>query len=332
MRGEIVAVSARDPDPAVSCDRGVSLMPSAERRRHAPDRTLALIEGGSLVARCSCWWTGTAVHGGFAAGVIGHYAAADAGSASTLLSKACELLASQGVALAIGPMDGNTWRRYRFIVDRGVEPAFFLEPDNPDEWGQHWQRAGFDILATYTSAMNDDLGRADPRTAPALERLRDAGITIRTLDTGRFDAELHDIFRLSLTAFSGNALYTPIAEEEFIEQYRAVLPFVRPELVFLAERDGALVGFMFGLPDVLQARRGGAIDTVILKTVAVDPALGGMGLGGVLMDQVHGTAHGLGFQRAIHALIHETNVSRTLSNRSARTFRRYALFSKRLAA
>lgn len=325
-------MSAQDPDPVVTCDRGVSWIPQAERRLHAPDRTLALVDGGSLVARCSCWWTGTAAHEGSAAGVIGHYAAADGGSANTLLSNACELLASMGVALAVGPMDGNTWRRYRFVVDRGSEPTFFLEPDNPDEWVLHWQRAGFDTLATYTSAVNDDLGRTEPRTAPALERLRNARIRIRTLDTGRLDAELHDIFRLSLTAFSGNALYTPIAEEEFVEQYRAVLPFVRPDLVFLAERDGALVGFMFGVPDVLQAGRGGAIDTVILKTVAVDPVLGGMGLGGVLMDQVHRTAHGLGFRRAIHALIHETNVSRRLSDRTARTIRRYSLFSRRLAA
>src|SRR5262245_10798657 len=264
MKGEIVAVSAHDPDPVVICDRGVSLVPLAERRLHAPDRTLALIDGGSLIARCSCWWTGTAVYEGSAIGVIGHYAAADAGSAHTLLAKACELLASEGTALAVGPMDGNTWRRYRFVVERGVEPTFFLKPDNTDDWVQHWQHAGFATLATYTSAMNDDLGRADPRTAPALERLRDAGISIRTLDTGRLEAELHDLFRLSLAAFKRNALYTPIGEEEFAQQYRAVLPFVRPELVFLAERNNALVGFMFGLPDVLQARRGSAIDTVIL--------------------------------------------------------------------
>jgi GNAT superfamily N-acetyltransferase len=315
----------------VTCDRGVSLVSPAERRLHAPDRALALVEGGSLVARCSCWWTETPIYEGRAVGVIGHYAAADARSADMLLSNACELLASMGAALAVGPMDGTTWRRYRFIVDRGAEPSFFLEPDNPDEWVEHWRRAGFGTLANYTSAMNDDLGRADPRAAPALQRLRDAGVTIRTLDTARLDLELRGIFMLSLAAFKGNFLYTPISEEEFIEQYRAVLPFLRPELVLLAERDGSLVGFMFGLPDLLQARRGGAVDTVILKTVAVDPALGGMGLGGVLMDQAHRTAHGLGFRRAIHALIHETNVSRRLSNRTARTIRHYGLFSKRLA-
>jgi L-amino acid N-acyltransferase YncA len=87
---------------------------------------------------------------------------------------------------------------------------------------------------------------------------------------------------------------------------------------------------MFAFPDLLQARRSVPIDTVILKTVAVDPAMSGMGLGGALTDLVQRSARDLGFRRAIHALIHETNVSRTISGRSARTFRRYALFSRPL--
>jgi GNAT superfamily N-acetyltransferase len=88
---------------------------------------------------------------------------------------------------------------------------------------------------------------------------------------------------------------------------------------------------MFALPDVLQARRSGAVDTVILKTIAVDPAVAGMGLGGVLMDLVQRTARRLGFTRAIHALMHEGNVSRRISHRYARQIRRYALFERRVA-
>jgi GNAT superfamily N-acetyltransferase len=178
--------------------------------------------------------------------------------------------------------------------------------------------------------MSDNLDFEDPRTGATLDRLRKVGITIRTLDTPRPDTELPRIFRLSLTAFSRNVLYTPIAEAEFMGQYHAVLPHVRPELVLLAEKEDALVGFMFAIPDLLQARRSVPIDTVILKTIAVDPAMSGMGLGGALIDLVQRSARDLGFRRAIHALIHETNVSRTISGRSARTFRRYALFSKQL--
>ena len=330
MTQEFVTLSAQDPDFAVTCDRGVSLVPAAERRLHRPDATLLSIVHGSLVARCSCWWAGTAQHDGRHVGVIGHYAAADEVSARALLSRACGLLASNGAATVVGPMDGSTWRRYRFIVDRGVEPPFFLEPDNPEEWPGHWERAGFAPLATYTSAMNDNLKFEDPRTSAALDRLREAGVTIRTLDTRRQETELQRIFELSLSAFSRNVLYTPIAQAEFLEQYHAVLPHVRPELVLLAEKEHALVGFMFAIPDLLQARRGAPIDTVILKTIAVDPAMSGRGLGGALMDLVQRRARDLGFRRAIHALIHETNVSRTISSRSAWTIRRYTLFSRPL--
>lgn len=331
MSRELVTLTAQDADPAITCDRGVALVAEAERRLHAPDRTLLVVDNGSLVARCSCWWTGTARLEERPIGVIGHYAAADAAAGGALLSHACALLSANGAAIAVGPMDGTTWRRYRLVVERGAEAPFFLEPDNPDDWPGHWSGAGFAPLATYTSAVNDSLGVEDPRRPAALDRLRAAGISIRTLDTSRTNEELRRIFTLSLSAFSRNFLYTPIGEDEFLAQYQAVLPYVRPELVLSAEKGTALVGFMFALPDLLQARRGGPIDTIIIKTLAVDPAVGGMGLGGTLTDLVQRKAHELGFRRAIHALMHETNVSQKISHHSAHTIRRYALYSKRLA-
>ena len=232
--------------------------------------------------------------------------------------------------MALGPMDGNTWRRYRLIVERGEAPVFFLEPDNPDEWPAQWMRAGFSPVATYTSAMNEDLGQEDRRTDERLVQLARDGIRIRTIDPNRIDEELRRIHRLSLAAFRRNFLYTPLGEREFVAQYHAILPFVRPDLVLLAERQDELLGFMFALPDVLQARRGSAVDTVILKTIAVHPSAAGSGLGSALMDVVQRAARQHGFTRAIHALIHESNTSRRISDRYACTIRRYALFARTL--
>jgi GNAT superfamily N-acetyltransferase len=331
MRHEFLDLSWHDADPAVVCDRGVALTPPADRRRHAPDVHLLAVADSSLVARCSCWWRDTAALDGTRLGVIGHYAAADAAAASAILERACRTLAAAGCKTAVGPMDGTTWRRYRFIVDRGSEPAFLLEPDNADESPRHWRAAGFSPLATYTSAVNVDLTVQNGRAAGAHERLRDAGISIRTFDTSRAIEELRRIFTLSLSAFSRNFLYSPISEAEFLSQYSALLLFVRPELILLAERDGVLVGFLFALPDLLQAERGASLDTVIVKTIAVDPSASAIGLGGVLVDLVQRSAGQMGFRRAIHALMHETNVSRRLSDRYARTMRRYALFSRPLA-
>jgi GNAT superfamily N-acetyltransferase len=330
MALEFLELRPDDPDPSLACDRGEFLVTAADRRLHAPDLHLLATSRGSLVARCSCWWRDAPSLDRQRSGAIGHYAATDSEAGTRLLSRACDVLASVGCTTAIGPLDGTTWRRYRFIVERGPEPVFYLEPDNSDDWPQHWSSAGFSAAATYTSAANDDLAATDPRTSEALSRLTGSGITIRTFDPDRADVELRRMFALSLVSFSRNLLYTPISETEFLAQNNAVLPFVRSELVLLAENSGTLAGFMFALPDVLQARRGEAVDTVILKTIAVHPSVAGRGLGGVLMDLVQRSALQLGFRRAIHALMHETNASRKISGRYARTIRRYALFSRAL--
>ncbi len=321
-----------DPDPTVSVARGVALVPSADRALHAPDRTLLLLDSGVLAGRCSCWWSATPAAPGGRAGLIGHYAAADDRSGTAVLAKACDLLSAHGCEIAVGPMDGNTWRRYRFIVERGSEPPFFLEPEHPDEWPRHWEQAGFAPFAHYTSAINDDLAGGDTSAAAAAARLAHAGIAIRTLDPARMDDELRRIFALSLLAFGRNVMYSPIDEREFVAQYTGLLPYVRPELVLLAEKEDTLAGFMLAVPDLLQAQRTGGIDTVVLKTIAVHPSLTGMGLGGALMGLVQRAARERGFRRAIHALMHEANPSRRISRRSAREFRRYALFARRLSA
>jgi hypothetical protein len=71
------------------------------------------------------------------------------------------------------------------------------------------------------------------------------------------------------------------------------------------------------------------IDTLIIKTVAVAPAMANHGLGGLLVGLVQRRARDLGYRRAIHALMHEQNVSRHISRRYAHTIRRYALYVRR---
>jgi GNAT superfamily N-acetyltransferase len=304
-------------DPAAVARQGSELMLVAE-------------DADRLIARCSLWWSATPVLDGRHAGYIGHFAALDGLAAQGLLKAACAFLSAKGCAQAIGPIDGNTWQRYRLITERGNEPLYFLELDNPDDWPGMFTASGFTPLAQYYSAVNENLPEADPRIPAIAQRLYDLGVIIRPLDVSRFEDELRRVHALSLLSFQNNFLYSPIGEADFLEQYSGIRRFVRPELALLAEKDGELIGFLFAIPDLLRPKYGKPMDTVILKTLAVHPEHGGLGLGSLLMAGAHEAARQLGFTRAIHALFHESNRSGRISGHTARVFRRYTLFARSL--
>jgi hypothetical protein len=257
--------------------------------------------------------------------LIGHFAAANRVAARAALDAACRWLRGQGCASAIGPLDGSTWRNYRFVIESNGQPPFFLEPDHPRDWPCHFIDAGFRLFATYTSSLVERLDDVDRRVARARARHMANGVSIRTLDAREPNATLQQIHALCCRSFAGNLLYTPIAGDEFISQQRRLWPFLDPRLVLLAERDGRLVGFVFALPDHLAPQT----RTLVVKTLAVLPGAA-PGLGAVLVAEVHAGARTLGYTRAVHALMHDGNPSRNISRRYGRPFRRYGLFARTL--
>lgn len=325
-------VQIKTPDECAA--QGGGTLPSFDPQvllRHAPDEHWLLVnDDGAPSARASLWWKNAPPHAMHQLGIIGHFAATDARAGCELLQHAVARLAECGCTLAVGPMDGNTWRRYRLVTERGVEPPFFLDPDNPPDWPTHWTGAGFAPLASYFSALNPDLTREDPQVARAGERLSRLGVRLRPLNTADLEADLRRIYAVSARAFTANLLYTPLSEADFLAQYTALRDRMKPELTLLAELGGEVVGYVFTLPDWQQAARGEAVDTVIVKTVAVLPERRCAGLGAWLVAETQRAARALGYRRAIHALMHESNNSLNLSGRYATPFRRYTLFGKEL--
>jgi hypothetical protein len=297
----------------------------------APDGSWAVSESGELRARCSAWWASTPSLSGKRVGIVGQFAASSIDAARQVLDSACTALSLAGATLAIGPMDGSTWRRYRMVTDGESEPPFFLEPSNPECWPRWMCDAGWRVHTRYFSAVNEDLARVDGAAPAKAERLAAQGVRIRDLDVLHADAELLAMHDVAARAFRDSYLYTPLGAEEFAALYRPILPLVEPRLVSIAEHEGRAVGFCFCVPNTTEHARLGRIESAVLKTFAVLP--GYTGLGGVLAARTNAAAHELGFSRVIHALMHEDNArSRALSTRSAREIRRYALFERRLHA
>src|SRR4030095_15317427 len=98
---------------------------------HRPDEHWVAEEQDRSIAQLSLWWREAPQLAGARVGVIGHYAASSNDAAATLLEHATRRLSAQGCTLAVGPMDGNTWRSYRFVVERGPEQPLLLETHHP---------------------------------------------------------------------------------------------------------------------------------------------------------------------------------------------------------
>jgi len=290
--------------------------------------TLAGTDGTTL-AQADLWWKETPFLEGRKIAAIGGFHAPDSASTRLILDAATAHLKSLGIRTVVGPMDQNTWKKHRFVIERNARPPFFLEPGNPAGYPTWWLEAGFAELSNYSSSIIPLDGTTS--VPPAMkDRILSSGITIENLDPAAFDDELRAIHALSLKSFTNNFLYTPLDENEFLGAYSKIRDRIDPELVKLARRDGQLVGFVFGIPDLAAMQRGDK-PALIVKTLAVDPASRAAGLGSVLVDELHQTGELKGYTEAIHALQHESNTSLKITGRRKGTpFRRYALFSKEL--
>jgi GNAT superfamily N-acetyltransferase len=304
-----------------------------EERPGLPDGAQAQCLVDDAEDACSLWWKDTPAYANHRVGLIGHFSAANEQAGVALLEAACSRLRQEGCTLAIAPMDGNTWRRYRVVTGNGAppeEPPFFLEPRNPAYWPSCFERGGFGPLARYYSSLVQGPLPPDERVTRVAQRAATQGYRIESAASISHDELLHRIYAMSVEIFTGNFLYSPQSWDDYVAQYSRIVPVVRPEFVLLCTRNGEDAGFLFAIPDAAQTQRGVSVDTLIIKTAGVLPAHQGRGLGSVLTQAAHQAAWGAGYRRVIHALMHEANQSNEILSANARRIREYILFSRTL--
>ncbi|MBX3373205.1 MAG: GNAT family N-acetyltransferase [Phycisphaeraceae bacterium] len=317
---------AIDPDGFIGAR---TLIDPLRLGRDAPARHLVIRDSADAAQACCSLWPGrAALPDGRVPALVGHYEALSDEAGLSVLAGAADWCARQGRDLCVGPMDGSTWRRYRFVTGGSAEPAFFMEPANPPAYPQQWTRAGFGPMARYESRVRRTDGPDDADTDADLARLHAMGISIRPIDLERFDEELRAVHALSNRAFAENLLATPIDADGFCAMYAPLRTAIRPEFVLIAEQDGRPVGFLFGLPDLAQHQRGVPVDTVLAKSIAVADEARGRRLGSALLELLRRRARDAGFPRIVYALMHEDNRSLAIVGHRSRPLREYALFGR----
>ena len=291
-----------------------------------------VVDGRRLMAVSSLWTEGVSSFEGHRTALLGHFFAEDEHAGALMLHHAAVRLKEQGYGYLIGPINGSTWRSYRLVTDAGDGDPFFMEYYTPSTWPRIFLGADFKEIATYSSAKcTEKLDHDAPSAAKFEARMTDLKISLRTFNTEEVEAELRAVYELSLRSFSRNFLYTSISFEDFCSIYKGILPYIEPDFFLLAAHEDRLVGFVFGVPDYLQKQRGKPIDTVIIKTLARMPDHKAYsGLGGYLLYQIHKRASSKNMSNVIHALMRDNNAASFISQKSAKTMRRYAVYGKAL--
>jgi GNAT superfamily N-acetyltransferase len=262
-------------------------------------------------------------------GVIGHYEADDDRAGIALLHEAVARLGAAGASLVVGPMDGTTWGRYRLALpapEADDPPPFLTEPVNPPEYTAQFEEAGLMPVSHYVSRIVTDLDALKGRTREAEDRMAAAGYRIEPMNPGRFGGTMDALYDLSLRAYVENPYYSPIRRDAFQAMYDPVRSFLDPELILLAhDAEDAIMGFVFGFPDLLEAGEGRP-RRVVVKSLAVDPDARGDGIGSLLLHELHRHADRRGYEAVIHALMHADSASDRISRHGGEIYRRYALF------
>ncbi len=245
---------------------------------------------------------------------LGAFACETAEAGALAIREAMAVLKAEGFGAVLGPMDGNTWGKHRLVIESDGRAPFLMEPVNPPHYVGAFEQSGLAVVSRYVSAVRPADMLPSAAAAPA-------GLRLRNFDPSRAEQELTRIHALSLEAFADNRFYQPIALEDFLASYRPVLPAVDPELVLVLDDEaGELKGFLFAVPNLVE---GPQTKTVILKTYA-SRVKGG---GSMMANVFHARAKARGFTEVIHALMHESNLSATHSDRTGgKVFRRYALW------
>ena len=284
----------------------------------------------SVRARCSAWWSDTVPLAGERVGAIGHYAAKDSRAGRAVIRQALSGLRSQRCSLAIGPMNGNTWRSYRFVVERGNAKPFFLEPTNPNSWPEDFTECGFNPMSRYVSELNPDITTRQPELGTLRQKMKRLGVEITTINSEDADEDLDGIYDVICESFKDSFLYTSLDRAAYRSIYAPLLPKMDPRLMLVAKHEGRVVGFIFSPPDYLQGAAGNSIDTIVIKSVAILPLKHYSGLGRLLIVNLLQNAVELGYTKAISALMHTGNQSQKISRDCAGPMRGYALFAKSL--
>ncbi|MEJ2539464.1 MAG: GNAT family N-acetyltransferase, partial [Gemmatimonadota bacterium] len=209
----------------------------------------------------------------------------------SLLAEASDWCRERGLRRILAPVDGNSWMAYRFRLPdpaadaHGARRSFAWEPRHPPRYLERFLVAGFHETLRFETVglvFPQDgpyrLADAAAQTRPAAEAAAAAGYGFRCLRRDREELSWPALHRLTARAFAPSPLFQPIPLQLFQGLYQNALGAAAADFThWIRDPWGRLCAVMFAFRDG---------DSVILKSVAVDPDHQGRHLSTALVHRV----------------------------------------------
>ncbi|PAP80488.1 hypothetical protein B1759_03645 [Rubrivirga sp. SAORIC476] len=201
--------------------------------------------------------------------------------AEALLDAAADWLRARGLTGVRGPTNPSMNDVAGLLVDGYDRPPSILLPYNHPFYAEYLERWGFEramtMWAFYVHEAYINKGRME-RGAQIVTR-RNPGITVRSLDPKRFDADIAAAMRIYNEAWAENWGHVPYTEHEALHLASEMKPIIEKDLFLFAELDGEPIAFAASLPNLNQALK--HLPKGRLASLGLPKVLGTWKLGGV---------------------------------------------------
>lgn len=182
-------------------------------------------------------------------------------AAEALFDAAGEWLRARGMTAIRGPANPTVNDEYGLLVDGFDSPPVVMMTYNPPYYADFIERYGFvkamDLWAYHLDTFI--LGGEKVDKLPAkLTRVAEAArkrynYTVRTINLKDWDAEVERFKKVYNSAWEKNWGAVAMTEHEIEHLAEGLKQIMDPDLVFVVEKDGKVVGVSITLPDVNQA-------------------------------------------------------------------------------
>lgn len=196
----------------------------------------------------------------------------DQATADLLIKTASDWVKEQGADKLVGPVNLSTNDTCGLLVEGFDRPPMAMMTYNAPYYEKLLLGSNLvkqtDLLA-YEINVSDSNDRSVRLLEVLQNRLKRSGITIRQVNMKDFKNEAKKIREVYNAAWDKNLGFVPATDSEFEYLAKDLKLIVDPKFCLVAEKDGALIGWTLGVPDInqiqIKIKKGRLLPTGIFK-------------------------------------------------------------------